>query len=157
MQCNDYFIQNPTENFTVHRGTTANSLCSKVCRYHFMQKNEFLVSCSFCGDWDYDLYMLQSIDQQQQQATQKSAALHYFCSLSCYELFGESSSDCTGSGHVDIDGKEVEEKEQKWNDTVEDKNAEAPKFKTVATQTDEPSTKCPADTVHKQHMLAASN
>lgn len=153
VQCNNYFVQNSMENFTVHRGTKANMLCSKVCRYHFMEKNELLVSCAFCGDWDYDLYMLQSVDHQQKLATQKSSILHHFCSMSCYELFGESPSDCIGS-----DRKVVNEKNQKLNgsDKEKDKDANALKFKTVATQTDE-LTKCTCDTVHEHHMDAVTN
>lgn len=145
-------MQNAAEHFTVFQGTKANLLCSKVCRYHFIQKNESLVSCSFCNEWSFDLYSLQMIDQQQQQSTQTSDLL-CFCSVSCCELFVESKSDCIGSEYgscgIDGNGQEVNDHEQMDQNNVDDndydEDDDALIFKTVSTQTNELIIKCTCD------------
>lgn len=163
VQCNSYFVENATDNFTVYRDTKAHVLCSKVCRYHFMQKVEMLVSCSFCDEWDYDLYMLQLVDQQ--------SILNYFCSISCYYLSVESSAERSEGGNGDsgngelehgdkTDGTKFNRKNADESDADDDENDEnednedasgAPKFKNAATQTDKLMTKCTCDSVIVRH------
>lgn len=126
-------------------------LCSKVCRYHFIQRNESLASCSFCSEWEFDLYMLQLIDQQQSTT---SSALHYFCSGSCYELFVESKSDCIDGDRDDCgDGQEMNDDERVDDDY--DEADDVIMYKTASTQTDELIIKCSCDTIIERHMFAS--
>lgn len=147
MQCNNYFVQNAAENFTFFYGAQANMLCSKVCRFHFIQQNESLVSCAFCSEWGIDLRMLQLIDplQQRQQST-KSSALHYFCSGSCYELFIESESKSIGDGCGNRnscgDGQKANDGVNQMSEDDYDGVDDLVIFKTTSTQTDEVIIEC---------------
>lgn len=141
--CKSYFVQNSSESFNVFYGTKVIMLCSRVCQSHFTQTHQLMVSCSFCEMLNFDSYMLQFI-------CERGVKVHCFCSKSCYDLFIEATPKC-----MPIEAQEelqkIREKLEKKQESVE----EEPKFKTVATQTDEvePECTCTKDNVVRRILV----
>lgn len=106
-------------------------LCSSVCQSHFIQTHQLMVSCSFCEMLHFDSYMLQFI-------CERGTKVHCFCSMSCYDLFMETTPKCMPIEASDRELQELRDKLKKKQESVEVES----KFKTVATQTDEVETKC---------------